>query len=187
VCGDAAVRMLGFDGPTPRDAVTVEQLAERVLTRIRVSAPIASMPGVTLDLDTMAEALQDRQDVLAHSNTAVQSSRRNVQIARARRDEAWTTYTMEKNCAVSRLDGLLRAVGLGDIADGLLPARSRVSVETTASEKKEPVEKSATKDGSKASEGVKNSASVEKNPAVPEHDKPLLAINTRPSVPAPPS
>jgi len=172
VAGDAAAAELGFEGTTPRDPVAVEELAQRVVMRARVVTVTPRRAGVTLDLDATTAALAADHKALAEANAELREVRRREQLARSRRDELWAEYTRERSTTAARLDADLRAVGLDDVADRLVPvARKAVA---------EPAEGAdAAKSGAR-----KVAKAAEKKPADAKPASPVVtspAINTRPS------
>jgi len=109
-------------GPTPRDPVAVEELTGRVLGRVTTVKLTATMAGVTLDLSAATQPLAVAHPPLVQGNADVLEAKRREQLARARREELWAEYTRERTCAGQRRDAELRAVGLDDVADRLVPA-----------------------------------------------------------------
>lgn len=184
-CDETAQRDLGFHGATPRDAESVEKLAGRVASRMAVSPPAATRRGVTLDAHALCADLRRDHAELKDANEAARTSKHAIVLARARRDEAWTQYTAERTQVGARFDAMLRIVGLGDAAEGLLPPRVKAVKDADAT--KETPARDATKP---ATEGERTdaqrptpteSASGTSAPAT------TPAVNTRPSMPAPPS
>jgi len=178
VAGEGAARELGFVGPTPRDPVAVEEVTARVLGRVSTVKLTSQVPGVTLDLGPTTAALAVDHGALVAANAEVIDGKRREQLARSRRDELWGEYTRERTTAAARLESELRAVGLTDVADRLVPVVRKAS----AAEATEG-------DGATAKEGAKVSLKRPEKGAKAEAAKPAEpvvttpAINTRPSLP----
>lgn len=179
-CDETAQRDLGFHGATPRDAESVEKLAGRVASRMAVSPPKATRRGVTLDAPALCADLRRDHAELKSANEAARTSRHAIVLARARRDENWTQYTAERTQVGARFDAMLRVVGLGDAAEGLFPARVKTVKEADATKP--------------ATEGERPDAPTEAQKPTPTESTggaspvaPTPAVNTRPSLPAPPS
>lgn len=184
VAGDGAARELGFVGTTPRDPVAVEELAGRVLGRVATVKLTPTMAGVTLDLGAATQPLAAEHPALVQGNADVLEAKRREQFARARREELWVEYTRERTCTAWRLDADLRAVGLTDVADRLVPAVRKATPAVDAAE--------GAKDGAKVSlkrpEKAPAKGDAAKTEATKAAEKPAEpavtpAINTRPSLP----
>ena len=120
-CGDAAVARIGFGGETPRDPAALEALGASVLARVADAPPKSQRRGVRFDADAALEGVGADVSALASANAAVRKEKREEQATRSRRDEAWTEFSRERVSAARSLDAQLRAVGLDDLADRLLP------------------------------------------------------------------
>lgn len=121
-CGDAAVAALGFVGETPRDPVALEALGASVLAGVEKSPPRSQRRGVRFDAKAALEGVAADVAALAAANAAVRKEKREEQAARSRRDEAWNAFSRERVSAARSLDAQLRAVGLDNLADRLLPS-----------------------------------------------------------------
>lgn len=184
--GAAAAREVGFVGTTPRDPVAVEELAGRVLAFLPRVTLTPRLPGVTLDLAPSTAELAIRHDALVKANADALEAKHGEQLARSRRDELWAEYTRERTSTGLRLTADLRAVGLADVAERLLPTTRKVTAaegetDATKSDATRPEKKSA-----RAAKGAKTKQPTAEVKAAAPAATP--AINTRPSLaPAPPS
>jgi hypothetical protein len=121
-CGDAAVAALGFVGETPRDPVALEALGATVCASVERSAPRSRRRGVRFDAAVALEGVEADVMALAAANATVRKEARESQAERSQRDEAWASFSRERVSAARSLDAQLRAVGLDDLADRLLPS-----------------------------------------------------------------
>ena len=180
-CDETAQRNLGFHGATPRDAESIEKLAGRVASRMAVSPPTATRRGVTLDTHALCADLRRDHAELKDANEAARTSKHAIVLARARRDEAWTLYTAERTQVGARFDATLRLVGLGDAAEGLLPSRTKTAREADAP-------KTETHDATPSNAQPAPPKEATTRDAQPEASATTTpAVNTRASMPAPPS
>ncbi len=121
-CGGDTVTALGFVGETPRDPVALETLGAAVLAIAERSPPRSQRRGVRFDAALALEGVAADVAALANANASVRKEKREEQAARSRRDEAWSIFNRERVSAARSLDAQLRAVGLDDLADRLLPS-----------------------------------------------------------------
>lgn len=119
ICGDVAVRAMGFVGDTPRDPVALLALAEAVMTSVAKAPPRATRKGVKYDAHAAIEELPALHKTLKKANAAVLREKREEQTARAARDEAWAAFDQAHKLTYASLDAALRAAGMTDIADRL--------------------------------------------------------------------
>lgn len=178
VAGDAAARELGFVGTTPRDPVALEELGGRVLGRVAAAKVTVTTAGVTLDLGEATKPLAVDHPILARCNADALEAKRREQLTRARREGLWEDYTRERTCAAWRLDAELRAVGLGEVADRLVPTVRKAA---PAAEGDAGATKAADKRGEKAH--AKANAAKPVEPTKGAEPVVTPAINTRPSLP----
>jgi len=160
---------LARSGERLQEADTALDRAENVAPRLLARLPAVTLtprrPGVTLDLAPSTAELASHHGALVQANADALGAKRGEQLTRSRRDALGAEYTRQRTSTGMRLTADLRAVGLADVAERLLP--------TTR-----PAKKSAK--GAKA-----KPPSAEGNAAAPAV---IPAINTRPSMaPAPPS
>lgn len=125
-CGDAAVAALGFVGETPRDPAALEALGASVGAKVEAAPPRSQKRGVRFDARAALEGLDAEAAALARANAAVRKEKREEQGARAKRDEAWGAFNRERVAVGRSLEAQLRAVGLDDLADRLLPSSAAV-------------------------------------------------------------
>jgi hypothetical protein len=92
-----------------------------VLQRVGEAAPRSQKRGVRFDAHAALEGVAADVAALVDANAAVRKEKREEQAARSRRDEAWAEFSRERVSAARSLDAQLRAVGLDDLADRLLP------------------------------------------------------------------
>ncbi|MDB4928725.1 MAG: hypothetical protein JWM10_1209, partial [Myxococcaceae bacterium] len=90
--------------------------------------------GVRFDASAALEGVGADVSALASANAAVRKEKREEQAARSRRDEAWTEFSRERVSAARALDAQLRAVGLDDLADRLLPTTGLTDAPVAAPE-----------------------------------------------------
>lgn len=124
-CGSDVVRGLGFVGETPHDPVALETLGDGVYKKVEKEPPRSAKRGVKLDAKALVEGLPEAVAALRKSNADVRREKREEQLARARRDEAWAAFSRELSAVAASLDAQLRAVMLDDVADRLIPASKR--------------------------------------------------------------
>ena len=102
--------------------MALETLGSSVLAGVEKSPPRSQRRGVRFDAKAALEGVAADVAALASANAAVRKEKREEQAARSRRDEAWNAFSRERVSAARSLDAQLRAVGLDDLADRLLPS-----------------------------------------------------------------
>jgi hypothetical protein len=145
--GDAAAVRLGFDGQTPRESTTVATLATRVLERIELLAGLpVRVPGLTLDLAPLVQAVSEPLDRLQSALDDVASEAREAEVTLVAKQSAIASYDALFGAVATTLEGLFSLAGADELARRVRPSRGRpgqvetddVTIEGEASEPAPP-------------------------------------------------
>ena len=130
VCGEVAVRSVGFVGETPRDASALHALGAAVIDAVAKKPPKASVKGVKFSAPESLAGLDAELAALDVALKDVGREKREEQQARALRDKAWEAFEREYKLVTANLECALRSAGLGDVADRLRPAVASAAEKT---------------------------------------------------------
>jgi hypothetical protein len=124
--GTAALRALGFSGPTPQEPVALSRFAGEVVSALSsTKLPKPKRPGIKWDpADTVAE-IKAAREALDKLLTGVARELREAQGTLTAKNAAITEHDERFSRAASFYAGLFRLAGQSDLADRVRPSPRR--------------------------------------------------------------
>lgn len=127
---EAAVRIFGLDGPTPRDPVVLLRIVQRMLPQLENPAthfPQLKVDGMAQDWAELAAGLRREVQPVVEALREVNRERRRAELALVARDEALQEFRDVYIGFTRILDGMYVAAGHRDLARRLRPTIPRGS------------------------------------------------------------
>jgi hypothetical protein len=124
--GTAALRALGFSGPTPQDPVAMARFAGEIISALGSSKlPKPKRPGIKWDPESTVAELKAAREALEKHLGAVAREVREAQGTLVAKNAAIAEYDERFARAAGFYAGLFRLAGQADLADRVRPSPRR--------------------------------------------------------------
>jgi hypothetical protein len=126
VCGDAAVRSLGFDGDTPTDPVAVERVATTVLASLGKLATVESrVDGFSFDPKPWNKRIKAHLSAATSARARLMGELRETEATQRAKDKQMAEYDTTFKRVATLASALLEIAGESDLARRVRPSARR--------------------------------------------------------------